>query len=222
MWNAISLGQDLNSCHPVHFQGHLRYCYIDPYLFLSRLVPYSEQFFLSMLSHPQIQGHTSFLAATLGLQNSRMQTKNSTEDWQLTVTAVGCPHPGRHSAAALCNWPLLFWPKNWDWPLLCGYMCTYNFLTPTNFRFNRRGLLTPTHRCLPVYTGASCNRFIYSAGTFGSVKSQYVTIGGARGVMVIVARIGHEFKSWTDCISHSTNTFGKGMNPIILPPSMGK
>ena len=31
-----------------------------------------------------------------------------------------------------------------------------------------------------------------------------------------------QFKSWTDCISHSTNTFGKGMNPIILPPAMGK
>ena len=49
--------------------------------------------------------------------------------------------------------------------------------------------------------------------------------GGARGVMVIVAGIGHgrhEFKSWTDCISHSTNTLGKGMNPIILPPAMGK
>ena len=26
----------------------------------------------------------------------------------------------------------------------------------------------------------------------------------------------------TDCISHSTNTIGKGMNPIILPPAMGK
>ena len=25
-----------------------------------------------------------------------------------------------------------------------------------------------------------------------------------------------------DCISHSTNTFAKGMNPIILPPAMGK
>ena len=32
----------------------------------------------------------------------------------------------------------------------------------------------------------------------------------------------HEFKSWTDCISHGTNTLGKGMNPIILPPAMGK
>ena len=26
----------------------------------------------------------------------------------------------------------------------------------------------------------------------------------------------------TDCISHSTNTLGDGMNPIILPPAMGK
>ena len=26
----------------------------------------------------------------------------------------------------------------------------------------------------------------------------------------------------SDCISHSTNTLGKGMNPIILPPAMGK
>ncbi len=26
----------------------------------------------------------------------------------------------------------------------------------------------------------------------------------------------------TDCISHSTNTLGKGMNPVILPPATGK
>ena len=26
----------------------------------------------------------------------------------------------------------------------------------------------------------------------------------------------------TDCISHSTNTLGKGMNQIVLPPAMGK
>ena len=25
-----------------------------------------------------------------------------------------------------------------------------------------------------------------------------------------------------DCISHSTNSLGKGMNPNILPPAMGK
>ena len=30
------------------------------------------------------------------------------------------------------------------------------------------------------------------------------------------------FLDETDCISHSTNTLGKGMNPIILRPAMGK
>ena len=51
--------------------------------------------------------------------------------------------------------------------------------------------------------------------------------GGARSVMVIVAgymdtatRV--QILDLTDCISHSTNTLGKGMNPIILPPAMGK
>ena len=48
----------------------------------------------------------------------------------------------------------------------------------------------------------------------------------ARGVMVIVVGIGHDDTNSnpdeTDCISHSTNTLGKGMNPIILPPAMGK
>ena len=47
-----------------------------------------------------------------------------------------------------------------------------------------------------------------------------------RGVMVIVVGNGHGDTSSildeTDCISHSTNTLGKGMNPIILPPAMGK
>ena len=51
-------------------------------------------------------------------------------------------------------------------------------------------------------------------------------IGDARGVMVIVVRNGHGNTSsildGTDCISHRTNTLGKGMNPDILPPAMGK
>ena len=50
--------------------------------------------------------------------------------------------------------------------------------------------------------------------------------GGACGVMVILVGNGHGDTSSnldeTDCISHSTNTLGKGMNPIILPPVMGK
>ena len=43
--------------------------------------------------------------------------------------------------------------------------------------------------------------------------------------MVIVLGNGHVDTSSNpgpDCISHSTNTLGKGMNSIILPPAMGK
>ena len=48
----------------------------------------------------------------------------------------------------------------------------------------------------------------------------------SRGVMVIVIGNGHGNTSSdldeADYISHSTNTLGKGMNSIILPPAMGK
>ena len=44
--------------------------------------------------------------------------------------------------------------------------------------------------------------------------------------MVIVVGNGHDDTSSNPgpgyCISHSTNTLGKGMNPIILSPAMGK
>ena len=44
--------------------------------------------------------------------------------------------------------------------------------------------------------------------------------------MVIVVGNGHGDTSSnhdeTDCISRSTNTLGKGMDPIILSPAMGK
>ena len=38
--------------------------------------------------------------------------------------------------------------------------------------------------------------------------------------MVTASRV--QILDETHCISHSTNTLGKGMNPIILPPAMGK
>ena len=56
------------------------------------------------------------------------------------------------------------------------------------------------------------------------ISTNLLIHGGARGVMVIVVGIGHDDTSsnagrdWL----HSTNTLGKGMNPIILPPAMGK
>ena len=48
--------------------------------------------------------------------------------------------------------------------------------------------------------------------------------GSDRGVMVIIVGNGHadSIPGETGFISHSTNTLGKGMYPIILPPAMGK
>ena len=47
--------------------------------------------------------------------------------------------------------------------------------------------------------------------------------GVACGVMVIMDMATQvQILDKTDYISHSTNTLGKGMNPIILPPAMGK
>ena len=42
---------------------------------------------------------------------------------------------------------------------------------------------------------------------------------GARGVMKWTRR--HKFKSWTRLIAFHI-ALGKGMNPITLPPAMGK
>ena len=58
----------------------------------------------------------------------------------------------------------------------------------------------------------------------GSIK--YHLLGGARGVMLssqdMDTAIRVQILDLTDCISYSTNTLGKGMNPNILPPAMGK
>ena len=82
------------------------------------------------------------------------------------------------------------------------------------------------------YWSRICNIFtwghiVYCCNIYCIVIHCYkMLFGGARGVMVIV--IGKDtttrvqFLDETDCISHSTNTPGKVMNPIILPPAMGK
>ena len=60
------------------------------------------------------------------------------------------------------------------------------------------------------------------------ILTDYHDLGGARGVMVIVAGYGHGDTSsnpgpdWLHFTRVFTNTLGKGMNPIILPPAMGK
>ena len=54
----------------------------------------------------------------------------------------------------------------------------------------------------------------------------HIWFGGACGAMVTIVGNGHGDMSSnpndTDCISHSTNTLRKGMNPIIPPPAMGE
>ena len=56
------------------------------------------------------------------------------------------------------------------------------------------------------------------------VGDNFVISGGASGYrrreIDTAARV--QILDETDFISHSTNTFGEGMNPIILPPAMGK
>ena len=56
-----------------------------------------------------------------------------------------------------------------------------------------------------------------------SLLLHVLVLGGARGVTVIVVGNWHvQILNETDCISQSTNTHEKGMNPIILPPATGK
>ena len=73
------------------------------------------------------------------------------------------------------------------------------------------------------------HRIIHICNNAYACRCEHIYIGvggGARGVVVIVVENGHGDTSSnldeTDYISHSTNTLGKGMNPIILPPAMGK
>ena len=93
-----------------------------------------------------------------------------TVNWRLT-TAMGCRTP--------------FWvvPRGyfpWQTATL-EYLCIHNFISPTLFRFKPSELQTPMHHCPPVYTGESCNQFLYTAGTSDSGKDQYATLSGLPG-----------------------------------------
>ena len=140
-------------------------------------------FFDETSSNGLRQGATLPPAATLGLQDPRLLTEDLTDDWRLTVTAVGCCLSlWRRSAGALCNRPLPL-----DWLLLCRYQCIYNFIMPMHFRLNPRELLTLMHLCLLVHTGASFNDFVYTSGPSGSVESQYAAV--ALGAIILCAAL---------------------------------
>ena len=51
---------------------------------------------------------------------------------------------------------------------------------------------------------------------------QITTLLGSIRIIRKVQETWGDLLDETDCISHSTNTLRKGMNPIILPPAMGK
>ena len=79
--------------------------------------------------------------------------------------------------------------------------------------------------CEQYWTSPGGNTWQNSSYTATYHLSRKLSCGGARGVVVIVVGNGHGDTSSnpeTDCISHSTNTLGEGMNPIILPPAIGK
>ena len=67
---------------------------------------------------------------------------------------------------------------------------------------------------------------IYGIGEGIVENALYITeFGGARGVIVIVEEMNTatrvQILDETDCISHSTNTLGKGMNPKYSLSSYG-
>ena len=67
---------------------------------------------------------------------------------------------------------------------------------------------------------------ISSADMLTSSHRYILYLGGIRDIMVTIVGNGHGDMSSNPgqdcCISHITNTLGKGMNPTILLPAMGK
>ena len=53
-----------------------------------------------------------------------------------------------------------------------------------------------------------------------TVMGKFVVLGLSSSDMDTMTRV--QILDEADCISNSTNNFGKGMNPIILTPAMSK
>ena len=71
--------------------------------------------------------------------------------------------------------------------------------------------------------------YIYTYISYHIHTNAYIhkyLFGGARSVMVTAYKMHMvtqvQISGEAVSISHSSNTLGKGMNPIILPPAMGK
>ena len=98
---------------------------------------------------------------------------------------------------------------------------TVNSYQMSAFESNPKVKRLGPHICFRIKTGFPWSTRISHKLTWHLLTSLSVHQYHARGVVVIVVGNG-QILDETDCISHSTNTLGEGMNPIILPPVMGK
>ena len=74
-------------------------------------------------------------------------------------------------------------------------------------------------------TSSSISKYISIYIYIYIFRKRYVYTGGSHSVIIIVVENRHSDLSSNPesvYISHSINTFEKGMNPIILPPALSK
>ena len=86
-----------------------------------------------------------------------------------------------------------------------------------------------TYRYVKIYIQMRTHAYIYTfiyiqiyIHIYLHVYTYICPYGDACDVMEMDTVTQVQILDKADCISHSINTFGKGMNPIILPPAMGK
>ena len=109
---------------------------------------------------------------------------------------------------------------------LTTHLTNYQSKTNKNVYISEVLLWIPTHirvsvgRPLRIYTSALCGHWVQSRGP--TIRDK----GCPRGVMVKAMNCGivvREFVLQSRYYVHfRANTLGKGMNPLILPPAMGK
>ena len=127
-------------------------------------------------------------------------------------------HPPTSKSSSPFNNPLVTVPKA---PTTIGIMVTFMF----HFFFQFPTKVEVLILLFTFFQSYSVVSRDSKVDTFASsLCFGWLLLGGACGLMVIVVRNGHvvQILDETDCISHSINTLWKGMNPIILPPAMGK
>ena len=132
---------------------------------------YNDPFFLTIPSHTLIQGRKTFLwrdvlnqslpvgGGHLASYSHSGTPKLKTVDWLTTEDCCELSHPPGSCSPKLTT--------------TLGYLCIYNFIMPTQCSSG----LDSLELLKLVYTNASCDHFVNTAGTSDSVKGQYATCG---------------------------------------------